>query len=48
MKAEKLTRDQFIERNLELVQDRLIKQRIILARLIGVPKVVFGKRKLIL
>lgn len=47
MKVEKLTREQFIERNIELVQDRLTNQRIILARLAGIPKVVFGKRKLI-
>jgi hypothetical protein len=47
MKVEKLTREQFIERNLELVQDRLIKQRIIISRLIGIPKVVFEKNKLI-
>jgi len=47
MKVEKLTRDQFIERNLELVQDRLIKQRIIIFKLIDIPRIVFGKNKLI-
>ena len=47
MKVEKLTRERFIDRNIELVQDRLVKQRVILGRLSGIPKVVFGNKKLI-
>lgn len=47
MKAEKLTREQFIQRNIDLSQDRIIKQRIIISRLAGISKVVFGKNKLI-
>jgi hypothetical protein len=47
MKADKLTREQFIEKNIELAQDRIIKQRIIIFKLIDIPRIVFKKNKLI-
>lgn len=46
-KGMKLTKEEFIEKNVRLAQDRIIKQRIILSKLAGINKVVFWKNKLI-